>query len=126
MTFESDTPTTPITPVPQDVWNTDSSPSAMNKNQAAEATTTQPFPTAQAATTGDLSNTSDAQVSEPKFSTKVRFTTITWGLILLAGGIGIMTLASGYIFDAELALIGLLAVAGFTLVGGSIVRAIRK
>lgn len=126
MTFESDTPTTPITPVPQDVWNTDSSPSAMNDNQAAEATTTQPFPTAQAAITGDPSNASDTRASEPKFSTKVRFTTITWGLILLAGGIGIMTLASGYTFDAELALIGLLAVAGFTLVGGSIVRAIRK
>lgn len=90
MTFESDTPTTPV-------------PTVTEHTEPTEATTT-----------------------GPEFSSKVRFTTITWGLLLLAGGIGVITLASGYVFDTELALISLLAVAGFTLVGGSIVRAIRK
>ena len=59
-------------------------------------------------------------------STKLRFTTITWGLILLSIGVAIMTLAAGYIFDTQLALIVVLAVAGVTLLGGSIVRSVRK
>lgn len=63
---------------------------------------------------------------QPEYSKRLRFTTITWGLILLAGGVGVMALATGYTFDAQLALIAVLTVAGFTLVGGSIVRAISK
>lgn len=59
-------------------------------------------------------------------STKVRFTTITWGLILLSIGVAIMTLSAGYIFDTQLALIVVLAVAGITLLGGSIVRSVRN
>ena len=61
-----------------------------------------------------------------EISTRVRFTTITWGLILLSIGVAIMTLAAGYVFDTQLALIIVLAVAGITLLGGSIVRSIRK
>lgn len=59
-------------------------------------------------------------------SNRVRFTTITWGLILLGVGVAIMTLATGYIFDTQLALIVVLAVAGITLLGGSIVRSVRR
>ncbi len=61
-----------------------------------------------------------------KYSTKVRLGTITWGLILLAVGAGLIILASGYRFDIELALIGVLAFAGLTLVGGSLVKVLRK
>ena len=61
-----------------------------------------------------------------EISTKVRFTTITWGLILLGIGVAIMTLTAGYIFDTQLALIVVLAVAGITLLGGSLVRSVRK
>lgn len=69
---------------------------------------------------------SDQQDVSQKISTKVRFTTITWGLILLSLGVAMMTLAAGYIFDTQLALIIVLAVAGITLLGGSLVRSIRK
>lgn len=69
---------------------------------------------------------SDQQDISQKISTKVRFTTITWGLILLSLGVAMMTLSAGYIFDTQLALIVVLAVAGITLLGGSLVRSIRK
>lgn len=105
MSFESDTPTTPITPVSNDTWNMD------------PAQSTSPIPAAPSGAPQDEGHA---------YSTKVRFTTITWGLIMLGVGVGIITLAAGYTFDLQLALIGVLAVSGVTLLGGSLVRAIRK
>lgn len=65
--------------------------------------------------------------TEPiKYSTKVRFTTIVWGLILTLVGLLVIARASGLEFDTQLAGIIILGVSGLTLVVSSLVRTIRR
>ncbi|HEY5518903.1 MAG TPA: hypothetical protein VIK17_04585 [Cellulomonas sp.] len=56
---------------------------------------------------------------------RLRVSTAVWGLVIAAIGVGVVALASGAVFDLQLALIALLAVAGVAMLGGSIAAAAR-
>lgn len=56
----------------------------------------------------------------------LRVGTVVWGFIIVAVGAGILALALGARYDLDLALIGLLSVAGLVLVVGSIVSSSRR
>jgi hypothetical protein len=56
---------------------------------------------------------------------RLRVSTAVWGLVIAAIGVGVVALASGAVFDLQLALIALLAVAGAAMLGGSIAAAVR-
>jgi len=56
---------------------------------------------------------------------RLRVSTAVWGLVIAAIGVGVVALASGAVFDLQLALIALLAVAGVAMLGGSIAAAVR-
>jgi len=66
-----------------------------------------------------------ATVSEPA-STGPRSSTIVWGFLVIAFGVGLMAIAAGAHLDVELAAIVLLAAAGVLLVIGSAVSAGRR
>ncbi|WP_277208717.1 hypothetical protein [Isoptericola croceus] len=55
-----------------------------------------------------------------------RTTTIVWGLIVVAVGVGILARTAGATIDVELATILLLATAGLLLVVGSVAGAVRR
>ncbi|MCU1431416.1 MAG: hypothetical protein JWP95_521 [Actinotalea sp.] len=56
----------------------------------------------------------------------VRVGTVVWGLVIAAIGVGLIAVASGVLFDVELAFIGLIAAAGIALLVGSVVNATRR
>jgi hypothetical protein len=56
---------------------------------------------------------------------RLRVSTAVWGLVIAAIGVGIVALASGAVFDLQLALITLLAVAGLAMLAGSVAAATR-
>jgi len=56
----------------------------------------------------------------------LRVGTVVWGLILAVIGAGVIAVAAGAQFDLELALIGLLILAGAGLLAGSIVTSVRR
>ena len=51
---------------------------------------------------------------------RLRVGTVVWGLVIAAIGVGVVATAAGAVFDLQLALIALLAVAGVAMLGGSI------
>jgi hypothetical protein len=55
-----------------------------------------------------------------------RTTTIVWGLIVVAIGVGLLSRSAGATIDVELAAIVLLAVAGLLLVVGSVAGSLRR
>lgn len=61
--------------------------------------------------------------SEPR---KVRVGTVVWGLVVALVGVGVLALASGYVFDIELAFIGLVTLAGVALLVGSLINGARR
>lgn len=63
---------------------------------------------------------------EREIRTTLRVGTVVWGLILAIIGAGVIAIAAGARFDLELALIGLLALAGLALVVGSVVTGARR
>jgi hypothetical protein len=69
----------------------------------------------------------DAPVISPaeRPQPRLRVSTAVWGLVIAAIGVGVVALASGAVFDLQLALIALLAVAGAAMLGGSIAAAVR-
>lgn len=56
---------------------------------------------------------------------RVRVGTVVWGLVIAAVGVGVLALASGYVFDVELAFIGLVTLAGVALLAGSLINGAR-
>lgn len=56
----------------------------------------------------------------------VRVGTVVWGLVLTAIGVGLLAVASGVVFDVELAMIILVAAAGVALLVGSILTEVRR
>ena len=62
----------------------------------------------------------------PAAAQGIRVGTVVWGLVLAAVGIGLLAVASGVVFDIELALIGLVAAAGVALLVGSVVSGARQ
>jgi len=56
---------------------------------------------------------------------RLRVSTAVWGLVIAAIGVGVVALAAGAVFDLQLALIAVLAVAGAAMLGGSIAAAAR-
>ncbi len=56
----------------------------------------------------------------------LRVGTVVWGLVVALIGAGVIAVAAGARFDVELALIGLLALAGLGLVGGSVAAGMRR
>lgn len=56
----------------------------------------------------------------------LRVGTVVWGFVIVAVGAGILALALGATYDLDLALIGLLSVAGLVLVVSSIVSSSRR
>lgn len=71
------------------------------------------------------STPADAPVISPAERPRLRVSTAVWGLVIAAIGVGVVALASGAVFDLQLALIALLAVAGAAMLGGSIAAAVR-
>jgi|GEM_PF-2242446 len=69
---------------------------------------------------------SSAGQHSPVYSTRVRFTTIVWGLILTVIGMGAIARASGVSFDAQLAGIIVLGISGVVLLVSALVRTVRK
>ncbi|MGV8977020.1 MAG: hypothetical protein ACOH17_03160 [Cellulomonas sp.] len=67
----------------------------------------------------------DAQAARAVERPRLRVATVVWGLVIAAIGAGILALAAGAVFDLQLALIALLAVAGAAMLGGSIAAAAR-
>jgi hypothetical protein len=67
----------------------------------------------------------DAPATSPVERPRLRVSTAVWGLVIAAIGVGILALAAGAVFDLQLALIALLAVAGAAMLGGSIAAAAR-
>ncbi|MFE5336224.1 hypothetical protein ACFQ8E_09970 [Isoptericola sp. NPDC056573] len=67
-----------------------------------------------------------APVDEPHASTGPRSSTIVWGFLVVAFGVGLVANAAGAHIDIELAAIVLLAAAGALLVIGSVVSAVRR
>ena len=87
-------------------------------------------PAGTAGTSPDVTPTStpvDAPVISPgeRPRPRLRVSTAVWGLVIAAIGVGVVALASGAVFDLQLALIALLAVAGVAMLGGSIAAAVR-
>ena len=66
-----------------------------------------------------------APATSPVERPRLRVSTAVWGLVIAAIGVGILALAAGAVFDLQLALIALLAVAGTAMLGGSIAAAAR-
>lgn len=56
----------------------------------------------------------------------LRVGTVVWGLVVAAVGVGLLALGLGAVFDVELAVIGLVAVAGLALLAGSVAGAVRR
>ncbi|MBO1752262.1 hypothetical protein J4G33_10660 [Actinotalea sp. BY-33] len=56
----------------------------------------------------------------------LRVGTVVWGLVLAAIGVGLLAIAAGAVFDVELAVISLVAVAGVGLLVGSVVTGRRR
>ena len=56
----------------------------------------------------------------------LRVATVVWGLVVAVIGAGIIAVAAGAVIDVELALIGLLALAGAALVAGSVAAEVRR
>lgn len=75
-----------------------------------------------------ISTPVDAPVTSPveRPQPRLRVATAVWGLVLAAIGVGVVALASGAVFDLQLALIALLAVAGVAMLGGSIAAAAKR
>lgn len=75
-----------------------------------------------------ISTPVDAPVTSPveRPRPRLRVATAVWGLVLAAIGVGVVALASGAVFDLQLALIALLAVAGVAMLGGSIAAAAKR
>jgi hypothetical protein len=69
----------------------------------------------------------DAPVTSPveRPRPRLRVGTAVWGLVIAAIGVGVVALASGAVFDLQLALITLLAAAGVAMLGGSIAAVAR-
>jgi hypothetical protein len=57
---------------------------------------------------------------------RLRVGTAVWGLVIAIVGVGVIAMASGAVFDLQLALIALLAVAGVAMLVGSIVSGVRR
>jgi hypothetical protein len=57
---------------------------------------------------------------------RLRVGTAVWGLVIAAIGVGVVALASGAVFDLQLALIALLGVAGVAMLVGSIASGVRR
>ncbi|PVU82328.1 hypothetical protein DDP54_04205 [Cellulomonas sp. WB94] len=66
----------------------------------------------------------DAPATSPE-RPRLRVSTAVWGLVIAAIGVGVVALAAGAVFDLQLALIAVLAVAGAAMLGGSIAAAAR-
>ncbi|CAN5287569.1 hypothetical protein BH11ACT1_BH11ACT1_23800 [soil metagenome] len=71
------------------------------------------------------SNPVDVPVAGPAARPRLRVSTAVWGLVIVAIGVGVVALASGAVFDLQLASIALLAVAGAAMLAGSIAAAVR-
>ena len=67
-----------------------------------------------------------AAVDEPHPGSGPRASTIVWGFLVVAFGVGLVANAAGAHIDVELAAIVLLAAAGALLVIGSVVSAVRR
>lgn len=67
----------------------------------------------------------DAPGTSPVERPRLRVSTAVWGLVIAAIGVGILALVAGAVFDLQLALIALLAVAGAAMLGGSVAAAAR-
>ena len=77
-------------------------------------------------TLDELPWVADADESRQTQRRGVRVGTVVWGLVLTAIGVGLLALASGVVFDVELALIILVACAGVALLVGSLVTEARR
>ncbi len=62
----------------------------------------------------------------PLVRTGPRTTTIVWGLIVVAIGVGLLSLSAGATIDVELAAILVLGAAGLLLVVGSVAGGVRR
>ncbi|HEX5333830.1 MAG TPA: hypothetical protein VFW79_14415 [Cellulomonas sp.] len=67
----------------------------------------------------------DVPAASPAERPRLRVSTAVWGLVIAAIGVGVVALASGAVFDLQLASIALLAVAGAAMLAGSIAAAVR-
>lgn len=67
----------------------------------------------------------DVPAASPAERPRLRVSTAVWGLVIAAIGVGVVALAAGAVFDLQLALIALLAVAGAAMLAGSIAAATR-
>lgn len=76
-------------------------------------------------TTQQLPTSGDEPPTTPVERPRLRVSTAVWGLVIAAIGVGILALVAGAVFDLQLALIALLAVAGAAMLGGSIAAAAR-
>ncbi len=56
----------------------------------------------------------------------IRISTIVWGFLIVAIGVGLIKMANNDRFDITLALIIVLAIAGLTLVVSSVVSSVRR
>ncbi|MCL3859917.1 hypothetical protein [Actinotalea sp. K2] len=57
---------------------------------------------------------------------RLRVGTVVWGLVVAVIGVGILATAAGVVFDVQLALIGLVALAGVALLVGSVASGARR
>ena len=76
-------------------------------------------------TTQQLPTSGDEPPTTPVERPRLRVSTAVWGLVIAAIGVGILALVAGAVFDLQLALIAVLAVAGAAMLGGSIAAAAR-
>ncbi|GAA1973963.1 hypothetical protein GCM10009718_07390 [Isoptericola halotolerans] len=83
-------------------------------------------PVAASTTSAASVDDSPAVPARPLVRSGPRITTIVWGFIVVAIGVGLLASTAGASIDLELAAILLLAVAGLMLVVGSVAGSLRR
>jgi hypothetical protein len=92
--------------------------------ESPEPTTAGSGPTAPTAPTPPMSLSARPAPAEPDH--RVRTSTVVWGLVVIAVGLGLFAVALGVTFDVGLAAIGLVAAAGALLLVGAVITASRS
>ena len=82
--------------------------------------------TATAPAAGPTTAPTSAPAPVARERSALRVGTVVWGLVLAVIGAGVIAVAAGAYLDLELALIGLLVLAGAGLLVGSVVTSVRR
>ena len=127
--------TTPRTPSSSTTPETGTGPGTEEQPTQPLGTTTAPESTSSASSTRSSATGAEPDAepdglagtrSDDADRPTLRVGTVVWGLVLAALGVGLLAIAAGAVFDVELAVITLVAVAGVALLVGSVVTGRRR